>query len=281
MPLNHLFISGEVALVLARINACALLTNGRCSEEYGYEFYRKVLSPWYTKHMALLSSEGFFLALITHGVFVSDHQCQCSSPHCVELVDCVRGEAALFKDTRNAKNDLVNKLFEGKRSIYLIDWEEEDKKAFTFSDLNSCLCLPQARRATVETGTNINYFFQHSKQVFEGATGICCSPCFRFPLAIDIGDATAVGDHFHRSFDGLAKMGFLIELSVVHIEDYPDEALAEMWYAASGKNSATFHKWIDSGTVLHTERALLAKFLSEVRLNRVVALVDELANDES
>lgn len=275
MPLNHLFISGEVALVLARINASALLTNGRCSDEYGYEFYRKVLSPWYSKHMALLSSEGFFVELITHGVFVSDQQCQCS-PYCDELFDCVRGGAALFKDTRNAKNDLVNKLFEGKRSIYLIDWKEEDKKAFTISDLNSCVCLPQPREPTVETATNISYFFQHSKQVFGGATNICCSPCFRFPSAVDIEDANAVGDHFHRSFEGLAKLGFLIELAVVHIEDYPDKALAEMWYAAAGKKSTTFHKWIDSGTVLLTKRALLTGRLSGVRLNRVVALVDEL-----
>jgi len=69
---------------------------------------------------------------------------------------------------------------------------------------------------------------------------VCYSPCFVVPSAVDPTDADALRKHFHECFEALAKIGFLFELVIVHIDDLSDRAIAEAWWAAAGKDRPTF-----------------------------------------
>lgn len=236
-PLNHLFRGGEVALVLARANACAILKHRGCRREYGPEYYAKVLEPWYNKHMEFLNEQGFVVEYIDHGVFVSGHP---------SLNDY--GGAALVKDIRSPKIELVNKIFTISRIPLPFLWREEE--AVTWQNMVDCISFAQTREGSQESGSAVEYYFQFPKQVFGGDANVCCSSCTELKFVVDPEDATALGEHFHQSYEAMAKLGFPIQFGVMHQEDWPDSALAKAWYAACGKKIDTFKKWMrqeDSG----------------------------------
>ncbi len=269
MPMNHLFISGQVALVLARANACAALrgnNNQMLHEEYGFDYYEIVLKPWCMENMDFLSEQGFFVELITREVYVSDRECDCDSP-CGNLSDTLGGSAALVKDIHSPKIGLVNSVFGMERPCRLAEWTEEEK-SLTMDDLLDCATFRRSKEGNLETGSIVTYYFSHPKQVF-GGESVCCSPCHKLPFNVDPSDADAVGNHFHKCYQALAKIGFLIEFVIVHIDDWDDTAIAEAWWAASGKDMSVFQGWFDNGTVL------LSKRLSEERRDSVFDVVLE------
>lgn len=154
-PLNHLFQSGAVALVLARVNACALLTNRHdCQDEYGAVFYSQVLEPWFVAHKEFLVEEGFDIEYIDHSVRVSGG------------IDAMtdHGMVAIVKDTRSPKIEMVNRVFNKIRSPISFVWTEDE--AATWKDMESCLSFYPTRMGGQATGSKVRYYFQYPKQAF-------------------------------------------------------------------------------------------------------------------
>lgn len=272
-PLNYLSLSGQVALVLARANACALMTSNICTEEYGSEYFAKVLSPWYDKYMDFLNEEGFVVEYISHEVYLADFPCDCTALNgrpCGELFDFARGGAALVKETRSPKMDLVDKVFGVERPLFLKNWKDEEK-TIMMQDFNECINYRQSDEVNSVTASGIQYFFQYHKQVFPGNENLCCSPCLALEFAVDENDADSLGEHFHKCYEALARIGLFIELVVMHLDDWPDKAFAEAWWAAAGKDRSTFEKWIMD------DHALVSRRLDRERALRVISLVDEIA----
>jgi len=245
VQLIHLFLVGEVALVLARVHPCALLAGGKHRPEYGFQYFRAVLAPWYSKHMEFLSEQGFIMELVTHGVFLADEPCHCRGP-CGKQYDYAQGGTAIVKDSHSPRIGLVSKIFGAERSCYLKDLNEEEKSS-TNKELMSCVSFQQSRGDC----------FQHNKQVFGGSSNVCYSPCFVVPSAVDPTDADALRPHFHECFEALAKIGFLFELVIVHIDDLSDRAIAEAWWATAGKDRPTFQHWVAKGIGLFMGRGQL------------------------
>ena len=270
MPLNHMFLAGSVALVLAGANACVLCTGHYFTEEYGSTYFADVLSPWYTKHMDFLSDNGFFVEFISHEVYVADLPCDCMSYNgkpCGELFDFAKGGAALVKDIRSPKIELVNKVFMQQRPIFLKSWKDDGKRVVQ-QDFLDCISFRRAHVETdIETSSVIRYLFQYHKQVFPGEASVCCSPCLSLELPLDPGDANVMGEHFRKCYQSLAAVGLLVELCIIHVDDWPDEAFAEAWWAAAGKDMHTFQKWISENNTPLSPR------LDSRRLIRVVSLV--------
>jgi hypothetical protein len=279
MPLNHFFLGGSVALVLAGANACAFCTGHYFTEEYGAAYFANVLTPWYTKHMDFLSEKGFFIEFISHEVYVADRPCSCRSYNgkpCGELYDLARGGAALVKNIRSPKIELVNKVFVEERPIFLKSWKGDGERVVVQDFLN-CISFRRAHDKTnPETSSIIRYLFQYQKQVFPGEY-VCCSPCLNVELPLDPGDANAMGEHFRKCHQSLAAVGFLVELCIVHVDDWSDEAFAEAFWAATGKEMHTFQKWItENNTPLSSQLGALGR-----RLNRVWSLVFAMDREAS
>jgi len=255
-PLNHLFLAGEVALVLARANPCAVLSNFRKqhTKEYGVEYYRNVIAPWYGAHQEFLNEQGFYIEFLFHAVFVADRPCQCPTngldQPCGEQLLTMAVGAALVKDVRSEKIGLVDKVFGTERSSFLKDWTEEEK-AVTWNDMMKCTFIAQTREGIVETGSEIHYYFQYPKQIF-GDVQVCCSPAFSSTFLVDPQDATALGEHFYLCYTAMAAIGFPITLAIIHNDDWPVSAIADTWWAASGNNLGKFLDWIRNKTGIVT-----------------------------
>jgi hypothetical protein len=110
-PLNPLVLSGDVALVLARANSSALLSNIRHQQSYSFGgiFFEQFLSPWYRKHQEFLNQEGFYMEFIHHDVNLADCPCCCV----VDGVPCRRQDRLALEATGAAlvKIALVDKVF--------------------------------------------------------------------------------------------------------------------------------------------------------------------------
>lgn len=104
-PLNHLFISGEVALVLAKGTSCAVLFDSNmCTSAFSFEYYTCVLAPWSERHKEFLREQGFRVDLITHGLYLADRPKRPGMASQGDLLDLFFGShngVALFSDTRS------------------------------------------------------------------------------------------------------------------------------------------------------------------------------------
>lgn len=274
VPLNHLFMAGEVALVLARANPCALLSSfPRHKADYGFEYYSKVITPWYKAHKEFLNQQGFFVEFIPHGVFVSDRPCQClgngKEEACGELAN-MAWRVGLIKDIRSPMIGLVNTVFTNVRFPTLEEWTEAET-SITWKQMMQSLFIAQTREGTQEEGSNVCYNFQQPKQVF-GDEDVGYSPCFSSSFLVDPEDGALSGDHFHRCYKAMSSIGFPITLAICHKEDWPVSAIAETWWAASGKNTDTFEKWIknDIGLVTGemTRRTMVISTVREMALSQ-------------
>lgn len=96
---------------------------------------------------------------------------------------------------------------------------------------------------------------------------MCCSPMFEHNFIVDPVDAKSLGQHFFKSYQALAKLGFPIEFVLLHQEDWPESALAEAWWAAAGRDMKTFRKWIlekDSPILCRLDRASKDRLIDAV-----------------
>lgn len=275
-PLNHLFTAGHVALVLARGQPCALLGHDRFRHQPHYYadcYFKHVLSPWYEEHKTFLNEEGFYMEVIEHGVFLSDSPCPClkNGKLCGNPADFGSG-AVLIKDTRSSKIELVNKVFCTERSTNEDTWG--DGETVSYEDFKSCTCFaPTAGETGNEARSYVTYVFEFCSQVFgEDADDLCCSQCFYFENYIAPEDATALGKHFHGCYKAMSSVGFYIGLDVLQQEGWPDESLAELWFAAAGENINTFNTWIEN------ELALCVRIDDKERMASIVARIRELAS---
>ena len=250
-PLNHLFLAGEVALVLAGANACTLVNHFGFLPKYSSEYYAKVLAPWYGTHQEFLNQIGFFVEYLDYPVLVLD-----DSSGIVDI-----GNAAIIWDSNSPKSRLINGIFWGERhAIPVVPWREA----------MDCFYFKPTRNT--DDGQNqflVKYYFEFPKQVFGGDSNVCCSPCLEFKFLIDPVDANAVGQHFFLCYKALTKIGFLLEFVLNNQMERSDDVLAKAWWAACGKDKTTFEKWVveEKGAIFFNED------LSRAKKNRVIDLV--------
>ena len=95
-PLNHLFLAGELALVLAGANACALANHVGFLPKYGAEYYARVLASWYGAHQEFLNEIGFIVEYLDYPVLLGG-------------VDF--GNAAIMWNSNSPKSGLINGIF--------------------------------------------------------------------------------------------------------------------------------------------------------------------------
>lgn len=252
--LNHLFISGEVALVMARGTTCAALTNAiTCTPLFSLEYYKRVLKPWFERHKDFMQDQGFAIDLVKHGVFCADRPCLCDSPYCQGLFDAVGGSfikgggAALFRDVRSSDNDLVEKVFMEERSSELEEWTEEEKKV-KWRDYTRCISFPAAKtRNDPDTGSTVYYAFEFPSQVF-GSADVCCSPALKLRFSPGKEDAVVLGKHFRKCRDAMTAIGFPIDMDIKHPENWSDETIAVVLGSVAG-NFDTLEEWVEDDTV--------------------------------
>lgn len=272
-PLNHLFLAGQVALVLARAIPCPLLGHDSTRFQprvYSEYYFKEAVSPWYEKHKAFLNKEGFYIERINHGVFLSDRPCGClqDGELCGDPADYGFG-AVLVKDTHSLMIGLVNKVFCTERSRNVDEWDEEE--TVSHDDLVSCTTFVPTTKATMATGSYVSYPFEFSSQIF-GVDGheLCCSQCFYFENNVTPEDVIALGKHFHGCYEAMFKIGFYIALDVIHQKDWSDESLADLWFAAAGANIDTFNTWIEKSLAICVR-------VQDERRDRIVERVRDLA----
>ena len=257
-PLNHLFRGGEVALVLTGTNACAELFHPFCRSDYGSEYYKKVLLPWYDRHRTFLKEQGFFVKFIDHPVYVKKG----------EDIMTFRN-FGIIGNSNSSKSQLVYKVFTNQRIPISFFWSTDE--AVTIHDIVECLSFRTTRVGDQTSGSGVEYIFQFPEQVFGGAE-VCCSSCLEMRPAIDPADANALGEHFFQCYCAMSALGFSIQLYLRHASDWPDDAIARAFWAACGKDSATFDKWMkrDKDGPLCWSASLLE------RLDGIIDLVYEM-----
>jgi hypothetical protein len=257
-PLNHKFRGGEIALVLFGVNACVLCIHPGFVDNYGPEYYKNVMSPWYDRHKTFLSEQGFTVEYIDHPVFVSGQSL---------MLDY--GGAAVFMNSNSPKIDLVTQIFKNKRGPAPFLWSGEEM--VTWHDMMDCFSFKTTREGDQASGSGAEYHFQFPRQVF-GHGEVCCSPCLEIKTLVDPLDADALGEHFHKSYSAATKFGFYLELVIQHQQDWPDDALARAWWAACGRRKATFDEWIneENGALYVCPR------LGNDKFNRIIHLVHEM-----
>lgn len=176
-PLNHQFLSGEVAMVLARANTAALMINTAIHRlPYGSAYYSNVIQPWYERNQEFLNEQGFVVDYISHDVFLSNSFCQCvvDGVPCGKLAIKAPPGAALVKDVRNPHVDLVDKVFGKERDGVLENWPEGE--IVTWEDMMTCVSFTPTD-GDAETGSDVCYLFLHPQQVY-GDVEVCCSSCY-------------------------------------------------------------------------------------------------------
>lgn len=253
-PLNHEFRSGEVALVLMGVSPCALIINYRYWT-YGQEYYAVVLHPWFVRHQEFLVEQGLDVELINHEVYCLGHLCGCLDADgntCGKLADIAQGGCALVKNTRSPKINLVNEIFTKERSEDPKEWDEEEQ--VSVKDLVECLSFPLGQdTAQLTPFAEVTYQFEFPNKIFGGhAKDYCCSPCFKIKHVIDPADALGLAEHYAKAVDAMDSIGFKLVMSVVGQGDWPDEALAKMWYVISGRDMQLMEELFRSNVVQFT-----------------------------
>lgn len=242
---NHIAISGEVALVLARVNAAAILNRPTMhTSRFGRAYYNNVISPWYEKHKDFLNQEGFYVDFIDHDLFLADCFCSCieeDGTPCGKLAFQARG-AALLKDVRSPKLALVDKVFAVPRPPTLDDWNEVD--SVNYQDMMDCISFVAQEDLDDETRTAVQFVFDYPGQVY-GCEDVCCSPCFRLRFDILAKDAAPLGTYFRKARRAMAAIGFPISMDMRHQEAWPDVAIGKAWFAAAGSINV-FTQWLEN-----------------------------------
>lgn len=151
-PLNHVLSTGVAALVLARVNPCAIFDDGwTYKPAYGPKLFNLVIEPWYEKHKAFLNEEGFVIEYMNRPVLVDDGE---------SLRDY--GETTLIKDMRSSKTDLIAKVFDDLRTPILSLWTVKD--AVTWKDVADCMVFRPSSCRLLEDGSSVVYFFRFPSQ---------------------------------------------------------------------------------------------------------------------
>jgi len=178
------------------------------------------------------------------------------------------GQVALVNDTRNPKIGLVNMVFNKARPPFQEMWGDKDDACL--QDMVECLYFWQSKPGDQLSGSNIDYYFEYPSQIF-GDTQACCSYCSRIRYLVDPADAPAAGEHFYKCRERMASIGFApIQFSVMHQDDWPDDALANAWWAVTGKNTDVFERLCEGG-------GTILVCVSDERLKRIIARIRDLA----
>lgn len=92
--------------------------------------------------------------------------------------------------------------------------------------------------------------YSHSSK--SGGENVCCSRMYEYLFTVDKHDANSVGEHFRKSHEAMAKIGFSIQLGIIHQEDWGPSAVAKAWWAAAGRDMDLFREWMtdDDGPIL-------------------------------
>jgi hypothetical protein len=245
-PLNHLFISGEVALVLARGTSCAVLFDSNmCTSAFSYEYYTCVLAPWSERHEEFLREQGFRVDLITHALYLADRPKRPGMASRGDLLDLFFGSdngVALFSDTRSPHNELIDKVFLKKRSDKLKEWTEDERQV-TWTDFAKCTSFPASTQALDPTeGSTVFYSFEFPNQVY-GSADVCCTPALRVRYMVDERDAVSLGEHYRKCRDAMASIGFPLEFDFKRPQNWSDSAIAKAIWAAAEEDIETIEDW--------------------------------------
>lgn len=260
-PTNHLILGGQVALVLARVNASAFLCNSNIHTwHFGTKFYNQVLCCWYERHQEFLNSQGFFVEMISHHVHLTDCHCPCekNGGPCGNLSSLGEG-VPLVKDLNNSKKtlDLINKVFTKPRSPKLEDWPQGE--VVQMSDMMECISFRTTKVPAEGTGMSVQYLFLHTGQAL-GCEDLCCSPCLKMRFNIDPKDAIALGLHFRKARQAMAAIGFAIVMDMLEQEAW----LGQTWFAAAGSIN-TFAQWLKNDTLPFSVRVDEDRYIDIVR----------------
>ena len=271
--------SSEIALVLLRVNPCAVLSYPNDKSNYPGLYSASVLLPWYRKHLRTLLSEGISIQWAR------------------SVVDeFVRGP--LVKDLRNpmlvAVNDCFESLHTGGSSRVTLSHNEavslmlSDKLHATFTAFfdPSVVCPifdPLGRQYDLMARQSlVTYSFVKSDSSNEfnwpgnksrdeegtsqlrnrrrlrvdGTSNICTvAPCFRRVAYPEF--ASFVGEHFALCRDAMNKIGFDICLDIadaLHNEEWSYEQIFDLLLAAARYSISRLTEWLKSGQVISTSR---------------------------
>jgi hypothetical protein len=252
-----MFHAGEVALVLTGTNPCAIIFYRLILSDYGSAHYNNVMSPWYERHRTFLNEQGFFVEFVDHPVYVKKGE-----------DTLVFRNFGIIKNLNSSKIDLVNKVFSNQRVPISFFWSEDE--TVTINDMTECLAFKATCYGDQTSGTAVEYYFQFPEQA-PGGADMCSSSCLDIRPAIDPADANALGEHFFLCYRAMSALGYLIQFHLWHASDWPDDAIARAWWAACGKDMATFDKWMDE-----RDGAIDCRAVDNDRLDSIIGLVFEM-----
>jgi len=215
-PINHICVTGEIALVLSGTKPCSVVGHGTY-QPYGRLYYEKILRPWYDKYFK--EDSGFVCELSMPGVayYVID-----SKGNTVDF-----GENAIFRNTRHPISDLAEEVF------------SRTDRPVTMEELRVCFGFPS--NYDIRTDSDIVYQFQNPEELFNIGQ-VCCSPCLDYVSRE--ADAAAVGRHFREYQKAMKALGYSIALDIDNQSLWSDEAIATAWYEAAGRDYDEFERMI-------------------------------------
>ena len=223
-PINHLGMTGEIALVLARIKPCSVTCNHFLYPEYGKKLYDEVVLPWYQKFFT--EGSGFVCELSAPGV--AYYPTKNAEGKTADF-----GNNTVFRDTKHPDSSLVAEVFT--RIHCPVDNEE----------LRVCFGIPASYRG--RNVSPIQYQFQNPKAIYK-MEQLCCSPCLEYEARE--ADAAAVGRHFRKCRKAMKTLGHPIALDIYHQEDSTSNnawsagAIANTFFEAAGRDLEEFKSMI-------------------------------------
>jgi hypothetical protein len=218
-PINHICSTGEVALVLAGIKPCSIVSTGHYPD-YGRLYYEHVLHPWYERYFA--ESSGFICELSAPGVASYTGSYGDGMP-----VHTGFGNSSVF---RNSKHE---------DAAHLAEMLTRTDRDVTNEEMRVSFGFPGSYNSGGNTSLVV-YQFQNPEVIYK-MKKVCCSPCLDYTASE--ADAANVGRHFRRCREAMQSLGYSIALDV----DKQDEprawsamSIAVAWFEASGRNMREF-----------------------------------------
>ena len=226
-PINHICFTGEIALVLAGITPCCVVSSD-CDLEYGRMFYEQVLKPWYDKYF--LGDSDFVCEMSAPEVAYANATGRLALPRQVRT-RTEFGNSAVFRNDAHRDAAYANGIFSRPDNIV---GEEE---------LQVCFGFPFAHQGT--NLSTIMYQFKNPETVFN-IDECCCSPCLQYNARA--ADAGAVGRHFRRCREAMETLGYTIMLDIQNQEReegnshfWPAIAIGTAFFEAAGGSIDEFH----------------------------------------
>jgi len=241
-PINHICVTGEIALVILGIKPCCAVNHGYHTD-YGKMLYEQVVKPWYNKHFDDEGGCNFVCELTKPGTAYYTGTLFDGGPG--KRVDW--GNSMLFWNISHPESDLVADVF------------TRTTRPTSNEEFRICFGIPAkdsgGRRNTC---TRIEYQFQNPTDIYQ-IEDVCCSPCLEF-ISRDV-DAAAVGAHFKKCREALGSIGYSIALDIhgqdkdsaawdgISSQPWSSDAIATSWLAASGGDITRFMHMIKDDTL--------------------------------